>query len=118
MPPKKKAQNDSDSDTSDVSLNSDDGGKKQPAKKAKTDSKSKSSSSTGDSDEKVFELGGNKRVTVREFRGKLYVDIREFYCDKNSGDMKPGKKGVSLPVNLWRKLCDVREEIDEAIKNS
>lgn len=29
---------------------------------------------------------------VREFKGKLYVDIREMYYDKD-GDMKPGKKG-------------------------
>uniref|UniRef100_A0A0A9WCZ1 Activated RNA polymerase II transcriptional coactivator p15 n=1 Tax=Lygus hesperus TaxID=30085 RepID=A0A0A9WCZ1_LYGHE len=125
MPQKKKAQDDSDSDTSDVSLNSEDGTKKQPAKKAKTekkpsktDSKAKSSSSSGNSDESVFQLGGNKQVTVREFRGKLYVDIREFYMDKNSAEMKPGKKGVALSVDMWRKLCDLKDEIDEAIKNS
>ena len=29
---------------------------------------------------------------VRKFKGKVYVDIREFYTDKN-GDEQPGKKG-------------------------
>ena len=34
---------------------------------------------------------------VREFKGKTYVDIREYYTDKNM-DMMPGKKGISLNV--------------------
>jgi hypothetical protein len=31
-------------------------------------------------------------VKVRDFRGKVYVDIREYY--ESDGDLKPGKKGV------------------------
>lgn len=31
-------------------------------------------------------------VSVREFRGKVMVDIREFY--DADGDLKPGKKGT------------------------
>jgi hypothetical protein len=34
---------------------------------------------------------------VRDFKGKTYVDIREYYTDKNM-DMMPGKKGISLNV--------------------
>jgi len=33
---------------------------------------------------------------VREFKGKTYIDIREYYTDKKTMDMMPGKKGVSL----------------------
>ncbi len=29
------------------------------------------------------------------------VDIREWYQDKDSGDLKPGKKGISLPMAQW-----------------
>ena len=58
---------------------------KQPAKK----------SSGGDGDETSFQLENNRYVKVREFRGKVYVDIREFY--EKDGELLPGKKGT--PTN-------------------
>lgn len=45
--------------------------------------------------ESIWDLGNNRQVNVREFKGKLYVDIREMYYDKD-GDLKPGKKGNIL----------------------
>jgi len=53
------------------------------AKKAKTD------------DETIWDLGNNRQVNVRNFKGKYYVDIREMYYDKD-GDLKPGKKGKNF----------------------
>jgi len=38
-------------------------------------------------------LDKNRFVKVRDFRGKLFIDIREFY-EKN-GEMLPGKKGIN-----------------------
>lgn len=43
-------------------------------------------------EETIWDLGNNRQVNVRNFKGKYYVDIREMYCDKE-GDMKPSKKG-------------------------
>lgn len=47
-----------------------------------------------------WDLGGNKKAMVREFKGKWYVDIREVYMDK-TGEMKPGKKGMKVLLSLF-----------------
>ncbi|KYN34410.1 Activated RNA polymerase II transcriptional coactivator p15 [Trachymyrmex septentrionalis] len=77
---------------------------KKPAKKAKTD------------DDTVWDLGNNRQVNVRNFKGKYYVDIREMYYDKE-GDLKPGKKGICLSMQQWRKFMNVVEEVDEVAKS-
>ena len=33
----------------------------------------------------------DRQVTLKKFHGQKLVDIREFYVDKLSRDMKPGK---------------------------
>ena len=53
-------------------------------------------------------------VKVREFRGKIYVDIREYY--EADGEMKPGKKGISLTAQQYQKLKSLIPEIDEGLK--
>ncbi|XP_012058365.1 PREDICTED: activated RNA polymerase II transcriptional coactivator p15 [Atta cephalotes] len=76
---------------------------KKSAKKARTD------------DETVWDLGNNRQVNVRNFKGKYYVDIREMYYDKE-GDLKPGKKGICLSMQQWRKFMNVVKEVDEVAK--
>ena len=34
-------------------------------------------------------------MSVREFKGKVLVDLREHYTDQG-GDMKPGRKGAVI----------------------
>jgi len=46
---------------------------------------------TSSQGEKYVDLGKMKRVTVRPFKGQLYVDIREFYA-AGPDEQKPGKK--------------------------
>ena len=38
--------------------------------------------------------------------GKNLIDIREVYLDKNTDTMKPGKKGISLNPEQWRRLVE------------
>lgn len=61
--------------------------------------------------ETVIELDKKKQITVRKFNGIKLVDIREFYIDKATGEKKPGKKGISLTEEVWKKLLDVLDEI-------
>ena len=46
-----------------------------------------------------FRLDQKRRLVVRKFKGKLLVDIREYYMD--DGKMKPGKKGIALSEENW-----------------
>ena len=41
---------------------------------------------------------------MREFKGKTYIDIREYYVDKNTMETKPGKKGISLTCEQYQTL--------------
>jgi len=41
-----------------------------------------------------LQIGKMRYVRVSCFKGKVLVDIREFYMDKE-GDMKPGRKGTA-----------------------
>lgn len=103
-------------DTSDDS--SDDSGaemrKKKPTKeKPKEEPKPKEKSDDGKVE---WELGKSKKVTVREFKGKVFVDIREYYCDK-AGDWKPGKKGIALQRDQWDELLASSGQITAAFSN-
>ncbi|KAF2445957.1 PC4-domain-containing protein [Karstenula rhodostoma CBS 690.94] len=52
----------------------------------------------------ALKANGTRRVTVSDFKGQTLVSIREYYEDKESGQMKPGKKGISLPIDQYNAL--------------
>lgn len=90
----------------------------------------------GSADSKVgkgkWELDRNRFVSISEFKGRKSIDIRkffaefrlifikpqnfilsgEFYMDKSSNEMKPGKKGISLSKSEWEKLQKLIPEIN------
>ena len=41
--------------------------------------------------EQYWDLGNSRRATLRNWKGKFWVDVREFYGQET--DLKPGKKG-------------------------
>lgn len=79
-----------------------------PEKKAKVGNKS-------DEKEPTWSLPNRKFVKLREFKGKMYVDIREYY-EKN-GDLLPGKKGISLTPEQWRMIMSLGDEITETLSS-
>ncbi|XP_042687040.1 activated RNA polymerase II transcriptional coactivator p15-like [Centrocercus urophasianus] len=66
-------------------------------------------------EEGMFQIGKLRYVRVSCFKGKVLVDIREFYMDKE-GDMKPGRKGIALSAEQWNQLKEIIPEIDAAVK--
>ena len=58
-------------------------------------------------------LGRNRRLTVESFKGAVRIDIREYY--DSDGELKPGKKGISLRLSLWNTLKDKIQDINSCI---
>ncbi|KAL5364571.1 transcriptional Coactivator p15-domain-containing protein [Aspergillus floccosus] len=74
-------------------------------------------SSTGKVDangDRYWELSKMRRVTVSSFRGKTMVNIREYY--EKDGQVLPGKKGISLPIDQYYALLTVLPDIEVALK--
>ncbi|KAM3842384.1 activated RNA polymerase II transcriptional coactivator p15-like [Diretmus argenteus] len=91
-----------------------------PAKKAKSGEASRpggSSKGSSNGDDNMFQIGKMKYFSVRDFKGKCLIDIREYWMNQD-GEMKPGKKGISLNPEQWNQLKDHISEIDDAIKRT
>lgn len=84
-----------------------------PVKKSKTTT---SSSKAQGNEENSWDLGKNRFVKLSEFKGKWYVNIREFYLA--DGDLRPGKKGIMLTMEQWQKFKGIVDDVDEAIKKN
>ncbi|KAI3645032.1 hypothetical protein MP228_011196 [Amoeboaphelidium protococcarum] len=73
-----------------------------------------------DQGEYFFTIGNprhKKRVTVRRWKNSTLIDIREFYEDKD-GDLKPGKKGISLTAEQWLDLTRIVGPVDQLIEEA
>ncbi|KAK0394462.1 hypothetical protein QR680_000751 [Steinernema hermaphroditum] len=91
-----------------------------PPKTTKKDSGSASGSKANvvknSSGEELMSLGKMRFVSVREFKGRKMVDIREYYEDKSGGGLKPGKKGVSLSQEQFQQLTALLPEIEKELR--
>ncbi|RNA25207.1 Activated RNA polymerase II transcriptional coactivator p15 [Brachionus plicatilis] len=73
------------------------------------------SSNDRPSEDGLHMLSKNRFASVSEFKGKKYVNIREYY--EKDGKSLPGKKGISLSVEQWENLKKNIEKIDDELKN-
>ncbi|XP_063067312.1 SUB1 regulator of transcription a [Engraulis encrasicolus] len=89
--------------------------KQKGGESSKASGASKSSSSK--KDDNMFQIGKMRYVSVRDFKGKVLIDIREYWIDQE-GEMKPGRKGISLNPEQWSQLKDQISEIDDAVKRT
>ncbi|KAJ3400795.1 hypothetical protein HDU80_006599 [Chytriomyces hyalinus] len=89
---------------------------KAAAKKTKTTEEPATESTTtataSANDEKFHLLSEKKRAQVQEFKGVKFVNLREYYKDKDTGDWKPTKKGITLNKS---ELENLKKSIDDLI---
>ena len=62
-----------------------------------------------------FPIGGERYVTVKSFKGRPYVNIREYYWNKIHSKMLAGKKGLNLPAEQWVQLMGHATDINNAV---
>lgn len=67
-----------------------------------------------DDGNEYFSLGRDRRVSISSFKGKRLINIREYYEDKKTGEMKPGKKGITLNAIEWKNLLAVADQLQLA----
>ncbi|KAN0035085.1 hypothetical protein ACTA71_004341 [Dictyostelium dimigraforme] len=89
--------------------------KKVVVKKSKTPSSTSSSSSAND---KSISLSDKRKILYSNFKGLERIDIREFYEDKSSGELKPSSKGISLTREQFMVILENGDTIKDWIKES
>lgn len=65
-------------------------------------------------EESKITIGRNRFVDVSKYKGKMLVNIREYYTDE-TGEWKPGRKGIALKLEEWEELWNNKERVDEMI---
>ncbi|MCR4403860.1 MAG: transcriptional coactivator p15/PC4 family protein [Candidatus Acetothermia bacterium] len=66
---------------------------------------------------KAFERGAGQQLQIRliNFRGREYLDLRNFYLDENN-EWKPTRKGIAIPTELYEELMAALQEVGEILK--
>lgn len=59
--------------------------------------------------------GNAVKVTVNEFRGNMYLHIREYAMDGDTGHWFPTKSGFSMPADEASSLLPLLEEAAEMV---
>ena len=56
-----------------------------------------------------------RRITIKEFQNRAYVDIRNYYDKDNNNVLVPTHRGAVLSPDAWRELCDAMILLDDDI---
>nr|CAH0106615.1 unnamed protein product [Daphnia galeata] len=87
---------------------------KKPAAAAASGSAKSVQSNPSQDEEPTWQLDKQRTLKVRSWKGKTFIDIREYY--EKDGEQLPGKRGISLSVAQWGKLKSILPEVDKALE--
>lgn len=68
----------------------------------------------------IWHLDKQKYIKVRVYKGRITIDIREYYASTTPGKenkLMPGKRGISLNQYEWEKLGEAERYISGTIFN-
>ncbi|KAI0885665.1 PC4-domain-containing protein [Annulohypoxylon maeteangense] len=110
----KRSRRDDDEDE-DVASDEEIKSSKKSTKKSNKKAKTSGDSGKDDEGNSFWSLGGTRRVTISDFKGKTYINIREYYTDA-SGSLKPGKKGIMISLEQYDKLVEAIPSINAELR--
>ncbi|KAI5860185.1 PC4-domain-containing protein [Durotheca rogersii] len=90
---------------------------KSTSKSSKKVKKGDAESGKDDDGNPFWALGGTRRATISNFKGKVFVNLREYYSDSSSGSLKPGKKGITLTIEQYHKLLEAIPSINAELRD-
>ncbi|OAL75023.1 RNA polymerase II transcriptional coactivator [Trichophyton violaceum] len=61
-----------------------------------------------------WEISRQRRVTISTFKGRVLVNVREYY--EKDGQELPGKKGISMTLEQFNNLVTLLPEISAVIE--
>jgi len=44
------------------------------------------------------------QISESEFNGRKFINVRDYFLDKNTNEYKPTKKGVAMSPEIWEQL--------------
>ncbi|CAK7211770.1 hypothetical protein SBRCBS47491_001228 [Sporothrix bragantina] len=62
-----------------------------------------------------WELSKMRRIGIAHFRSTTLINIREYY--ESGGQMRPGKKGISLSLDQYKALIRAIPDINAALRD-
>ncbi|KAI1126453.1 transcriptional Coactivator p15-domain-containing protein [Nemania abortiva] len=86
-----------------------------PSKKTKTKTAADANSGKDDEGNSFWPLSATRRAVIQSFKGKTYINIREYY-DSN-GELRPGKKGIMLPLDQYNALLEAIPDINAELQS-
>ncbi|KAI8633728.1 ssDNA-binding transcriptional regulator [Xylariaceae sp. FL1651] len=85
-------------------------------KKSKTETDAATNSGQDGEGNSFWALGGTRRIVIQDFKGKTFVNIREYYSDA-AGDLKPGKKGIMLSLDQYNTLLEALPAVNANLQS-
>ena len=63
--------------------------------------------------EKITKNSTNEfRIATVEFKGKVYVDVREWYMPEGGDEWRPSKKGIRVSLEVFEQLKEAFNNLD------
>jgi hypothetical protein len=59
---------------------------------------------------------GNTMVTIETLNNNVYVDVRDFFFVKKTGDLVPTKDGIMMSKADWERLRKANDQVDAVME--